>query len=111
MQNIEKYSFQNAVTYEYFANDWVLFEDLVRKMPIENTRENLLKKLIEVEDENYIYLLKINAFKEANSTAPFEFAREEIKSILMSVHKEEFLNKFENDLFNQAVEKGRVTLP
>lgn len=112
LQEIEKYSYQNAVNYEYFGENWVIFDDLMKKIPFDEKNVNTLlhKKLSTIEDDKFIYILAINEFKEVGSTEPLDFAGSKIKVILMNINKNKYINEFEEELYDKALKKGEVKL-
>ena len=111
LQEIEKYSYQYAVNYEYFGNNWVPLNDLMRKIPFtENASDILRRKLITVEDEEFIYILAINEFKETGSIEPYDFAKDKVKVILMNINKNTYLTNFEEELYNKAQRRGDIKI-
>ena len=109
LQEIEKYSYQYAVNYEYFGNNWVPINDLMRKIPFtENASDILRQKLTTVEDEEFIYILTINEFKETGSIEPYDFAKDKVKIILMNINKNTYLTNFEEELYNKAKRRGDI---
>ena len=104
LEKIEKYSYQNAVGYEYFGDTWVMLDELQKKIPaIVDTQRFHQKYLAECEDSDFIYLLDIRDYKAANSTEPFELAKDKIKTILKNLAKTKYLNDFEDELYKIAI--------
>ncbi|MCD8264771.1 MAG: peptidyl-prolyl cis-trans isomerase [Tannerellaceae bacterium] len=111
LEKIEKYSLQNATIYDYFYDCWVDFDEVIDNIPrrIPSSGEFLRNnKYIEVVDSTYAYLLNINDFVVAGSIAPYEYAQVQIEEMLINQRKVEYLKKFEDDLYNEAVKKGTV---
>jgi len=111
LEKIEKYSYKNAVSYEYFGDHWVGFDEVICNMPIrqdENVNKLLSEKLIEREDNTYKYILHINKYKTIGSTEPFDFAKDKIKIILMNVNKTNYINQVEDELYNKAEKRGII---
>jgi hypothetical protein len=111
IENIEKYSLENAVIYDYFYNKWVDFDDVMNNIPREiNDQTQFLKdcKKLEVQDLAYVYLLNIKEYSLVGSKAPFEFAKGQILDILVSQRREGFMKKFENDLYEHAIADNKV---
>ncbi|MDR0872665.1 MAG: peptidyl-prolyl cis-trans isomerase [Prevotellaceae bacterium] len=107
LEKIEKYCYQNAVSYEYFGDTWVLLDDLLKKMPA-GSEVMLQKRLVEREDSDFLYLLDIHDYKAINTTAPLEFAKDEIKTILQKTAKTKYINDFEDELYKKALKKGII---
>ena len=109
LQEIEKYSYQYAVNYEYFGNNWVALSDLMKKIPFtENASDILRRKLTTVEDDEFMYILAVNDFKETGSIEPYDFAKDKVKIILMNINKNTYLTNFEEELYNKAQQKGII---
>lgn len=111
LQKIEKYCYQNAVSYEYFGDHWISYDELAKQLPIasEEKQSALSQKLIELEDNaGFKYFLFINESKKIGSVEPFEFAKNKIKAILMNISKTNFINKFEDELYDKALKKEKI---
>ncbi|MCD8193463.1 MAG: peptidyl-prolyl cis-trans isomerase [Tannerellaceae bacterium] len=111
LEKIEKYSLQNATIYDYFYDRWVDFDEVTDNIPrrIPSSGEFLRNnKYIEVADSTYTYLLNINDFVVSGNIAPYEYAQMQIEEMLINQRKVEYLKKFEDDLYNEAVKKGTV---
>ena len=111
IEKIEKYSLRNAVIYDYFYDRWMSGEEIAENMPVKKSEFNrMLKtdKLIEVSDSAYCYLLKVKEVEFKGNRAPFDYASAQIKEILLSQRKSEFLRSFEEEIYNEAIRKGNV---
>ncbi|MGL5561874.1 MAG: peptidyl-prolyl cis-trans isomerase [Tannerellaceae bacterium] len=111
LENIEKYSIQNASVYDYFYDKWVDFDEVVDKIPIHISdpikflRE---KKNIEVSDSLYVYLLNISETLLIGNSAPYEFAEPMIRELLINQKRLNFIKSIEEDLYNDALRKGVI---
>ena len=47
--------------------------------------------------------MNIQEYKLAGSVPPFEYAKSQISNLIMNQRKEEFLQKFESDMYKKAV--------
>jgi hypothetical protein len=109
IDNIEKYSLQNSASYDYFVDKWLDFNDLLNKWPINYRNElDVKSKYIEQKDNNYYYFLHITDYLLAGDNAPFEYAKSTIKEILINQKKIEFLRETEEDLYNKALNSGKI---
>ena len=112
IEKIEKYSVQYAAIYDYFYDKWVDFDEVMDNIP-EHVSDPAVflknNKWLETSDSTYYYFLNISEYLPAGSVAPFEYSKPEIRDILISQRKLEFLKNFENDLYNDALKKGKVT--
>ncbi|GAB6010749.1 peptidyl-prolyl cis-trans isomerase [Viscerimonas tarda] len=111
IENIEKYSLENAVIYDYFYNKWVDLDDVMANIPrtISSPAQFLNdNKRLEVQDSAYVYLLNIKEYALVGSKAPFEFAKGQILDILLSKKRENFIKKFEADLYEDAIDHNKI---
>ncbi len=111
LENIEKYSLQNAVNYDYFYDHWVKLDDIIRLFPPTWTNPTAMLKQqrqIEIEDSIFCYLLNVKEVLFAGEKEPYEYAKSNIKEMIVNQKRLEFLQKFENDLYKTAVNKGMV---
>ena len=111
IEKIEKYSVQNAVVYDYFYDKWVSFEEIIGNIPVKVGNENEFLRtnsFIETVDSSFCYLLNIEEYIPKGKTAPFEYVDASIVEMLINKRKIEFLKKFEEELYNDAIKGGSV---
>lgn len=112
IENIEKYSLKGAIIYEYFFDRWVSFDEVMENIPYGVQNEiDFLKthKNLEVNEGGFYYLLNIDDYLLKGEKEPFDFARRQIRDILINKRKMQFFKDFEKDLYNRALEKGQIT--
>jgi len=112
LENIEKYSIQNAISYDYFGDKWLSFSDILKKIPlkIEDPSKFLSSnKFVETSDSTQAYFLRIESYKLNGQPEPYEIAKNRISIILLNKQKTEFITKFENELYNDAINNETVT--
>ncbi|MDR2683227.1 MAG: peptidyl-prolyl cis-trans isomerase [Dysgonamonadaceae bacterium] len=111
IENIEKYSVQNAAIYNYFYNRWVDFDEILDKIPIQipNTTQYLkTQSTVEVTDSVYCYLLNISEYVLSGTISPYEYARPLIQELIINKRKVDFLKDIKEELYRDAVRKGEV---
>lgn len=111
VEKIEKYSVQNATIYEYFYDKWVDFDEVMDNIPLHvNDATAFLKthKNVEAADSSYCYLLNIKEYMTPGQTEPYESAGPRIVEILVNQGKVDFLRRFEDELYDDAVKDGKV---
>jgi hypothetical protein len=112
LENIEKYSIQNAISYDYFGDKWLEFSEILKKMPIKiEDASNFVSsnKFVEASDSAHHYFLRIESYRTTGQVEPYEMARKRITVILLNKQKADFISKFENELYNDAVNNETVT--
>lgn len=109
LQALESYCFQFAQNFYLDDKTWLLFDDLLKEVPIRTyNKEDFLKqnKLIEMEDSLSLYFLNIKGFKIKNSISPLSFEKENIRNIIVNRRKLEIINKLKQDIYNDAANKS-----
>lgn len=109
---IKEYSYQNARLYE-FDDKWVSFEKVRELLPNTIDNEDAFLKKMSVHyqrDDLYFYFLIVNDYKLQGELAPMEYVVPEIKQIIKSKRKIEFINRLENNLINEAKNSKKVKI-
>ena len=112
IEKLEKYSLRNAVTYDYFYDQWRHLEEIEAMIPAKNweTGSNYLKQHrdVELKDTAFHYFLHIEEYQGKGEQKPLDFAQEEIKEILINLKRVDFVNRVKEDLYRQASDKDRI---
>jgi hypothetical protein len=112
LESIEKYSIRNAISYDYFGDRWIPISEIIRKIPIKITDPNAFassSRFVETQDSTQRYFLHIQSYKKSGQVEPIEMAKERISTILLNKHKADFMLKFENELYQDAIDDEIVT--
>jgi len=110
-ENLEKYCSNNTATFNYFADKWTDFYDVISNFPKDQVGKDDLsvqKKTIEKQDDNFFYFLNITDCLQQGDNIPYEYAKPTIREILVNQRKLDFLKKTEDDLYQRAIDKGDV---
>ena len=111
VENIEKYGLHNAVIYEYFYDKWVSFDEVMDNIPYSVEREaDFLRthKNIELNHKGYWYFLNISVYQLKGEQMPFDFAKAQIKEILMNQKKMNFLKEVKDELYQDALKEKEI---
>ena len=111
VEHLEKYSLQNAVKYEYFYDKWVRVADVLDMIPLKaESPEAYMDKNrhIELKDTAFYYFLNVSDYRGAGEEKPYEFARSEVKDLLVNQKRVNFMEQVKNDLYQQAVNKKKI---
>jgi len=108
IENIEKYSMKNALSYTYFYDRWMSYSELQKKMPVQ-PHELQGQRFVESSDSTRHYMLNIQELRNTGDAEPFETARPRIAEIILNKLKSEFVAGFEDELYNDAVNNGTIT--
>ena len=96
LDQLEKYSFQNAVKYEYFRDNWIPVSEISDLLPLSITdleEQSDKNKNIELQDSLYRYFLAVNDYREKGGEEPLEFARGEAKEMLINIKQVDFMRQ------------------
>lgn len=108
---IEKYGVRYAVRYEFFYDTWVPVSDVEMLLPgMDTSLERTLASTdhLEIKDSEFIYFLNVSEFVERGSVKPLEQAYDEIRKLLINSRQVEFIQQVKNELYDDALEKGRI---
>lgn len=112
LESIEKYSLQNAISYDYFGDKWLPLSEILKRMPlkIEDPSKFLSSnRFVETSDSAEHFFLRIESFKLSGQVEPYDMAKDRISNILLNKQKADFITKFENEIYNDAVTNETVT--
>ncbi|MBQ2856432.1 MAG: peptidyl-prolyl cis-trans isomerase [Bacteroidaceae bacterium] len=112
IEKLEKYSLRNAVTYDYFYDQWRPLEEVEAMIPAKSwtSESNYLKqnRNVELKDTTFHYFLHIEEYLSKGEQKPLDFAQEEIKEILINLKRVDFVNRVKEDLYRQASDKNGI---
>jgi len=112
-EKLEDYCQRYAVNYFLDDESWLLFNDLLKEIPIKTyNQEAYLKnnRTIEIKDSLYYYFVNIKGFKIKNSISPLDFEKERIRNIIINIRKLELIKKMQEDVFKNAQSKNNFEI-
>ncbi len=113
LKDLEDYCYQYADKYDYCCDEWIAFDEILKKVPVQiDEQKKYLKNnnMIEAEDTNYYYFIKILDYKLKSMTSPLSFVRENVKNILLNKRKIELLKNLESNIYNNALDHGHFEI-
>nr|WP_320059870.1 peptidyl-prolyl cis-trans isomerase [uncultured Bacteroides sp.] len=111
IDHLEKYSLQNAVSYEYFYDKWVSLSDLLDRIPLKVLDpENYLRmnRQVELKDTAYYYFLNVSDYRKSGEQKPYELAKFEVKDMLVNKKQLDFMKKVKDDLYQRAMSDKKI---
>lgn len=111
VEHLEKYSLQNAVKYEYFYDKWVPVADMLGLMPLNEPDVDAYldkNRHVELKDTAFYYFLNVSDYRRIGEQEPYEFARAQVKDMLMNVRQVEFMKQVKEDLYQRAARRNRI---
>ena len=110
-QLLEDYCHQYALNYFLDDNTWLLFDDLLKEIPIKTyDKEQFLQnnRVVEIEDSSTIYLVNIKGFMVKNSVSPLSFERNNIRMIITNQRKLKLIEQMEKQAYEDALKSNDV---
>lgn len=104
-EQLASYCHQYAESFYLDDETWLLFDDLLKVVPIQTYNKELFlqnSRYIEVQDSAYSYFVNIKGFKIKNSLSPLAFEKEKIKNIILNKRKLDLISKMKNDIYSEA---------
>jgi hypothetical protein len=101
---LRAYAEKNATDY-WFPTEWIALNQLLSEMPLEVENQALFLRrtsYTEAEDSIFIYLLRINDFRTADSISPLEFEKGKIRNIILNARKLHLLDEKRQEIINEA---------
>jgi hypothetical protein len=102
---------ENAVNFFLDDQSWLLFNDLLKEIPIKTYNEEQFlqnNRSVEMQDSAYQYLVNILKFRIKDGVSPLSFERDNIRSIILNKRKLNLINKMKDDLYKEALEKKQI---
>jgi len=110
---LESYCHQFASNFYLDDSSWLLFDDLLKEIPIQTYNKELFlqnNRFVEVSDSLNHYFVNIKGFKIRNSLSPLGFEKENIKNIILNKRKLQLINKMIEDVFNDAANNNKIEI-
>ena len=104
-RKLKEYCKQNAINYYLDDNTWLLFDDLLKEIPITTYNQELYlnnNRFVELQDNTGYYFVNIKGFKTKNSISPLSFEKDNIRLILENKRKLNLIKQMENEIYKQA---------
>ncbi len=104
---------QQADRFDFFDDKWVSFQLIMEKIPgnPENLDEYLQRNQSwESEDDNFIHFLLIRDYLISNETTPIEYIRDQIRGLVLSKRKIDYIRQVEQDLIQDAFRQNQIEI-
>ena len=112
-ERLADYCHQFAENFYLNDNSWLLFDDLLKEIPIQAYNKELFlqnNRFVEVNDSTNSYFLNIKGFKIRNSRSPLSFEIENIKNIILNKRKLQLITKMKEDIYNDAANSNKIEI-
>ncbi len=112
-EQLAGYCHQFAENFYLDDNSWLLFDDLLKEIPIQTYNKELFlqnNRFVEVSDSLNNYFLNIKGFKIRNSVSPLSFEKDNIRNIILNKRKLELITKMKQDVYNDAANAKKIEI-
>ncbi|MCU0366918.1 MAG: hypothetical protein MUC70_01475 [Bacteroidales bacterium] len=113
IHELEDYCLQFAIRYDDFDDEWITFTQLLMEVPLESDRQEewlTRNSSAEMKDDHYVYFIVVREYRLRNSTAPFEYIRGQVKTIILNNRRNDFLQKLEDGIYSEAVRSSTLQI-
>jgi len=113
LEKIEKYAYQYSMGYELFTDKWRTTSDILLRLPVEQDilqQELRQHSLIEVSDSTTLYLLRVTDKCMSGEYMPLEFAKDEIRQIVLTDRQVVFLQESRDELYENALKYKKLKI-
>lgn len=113
IRELEDLCYQYNLRYDDYNDEWIPFNHLLLEVPLESDdQERWLARnsAVELKDDRYSYFIAIREYRLRNSIAPFEYIRGQVRTIILNNRRNDFLQKLEDGIYNEAVSNNTLKL-
>ena len=113
IEQLADYCNQFAANFYLDGNSWLLFDDLLKEIPLQTYNKELFlqnNRFVEVADSSFNYFLNIKDFKIKNSLSPLAFEKDNIKNIILNKRKLQLINEMKQDVYNDALNTNKIEI-
>ena len=114
IDQLEKTGLKGAYGYDYFADRWMDWSEIVALIPYRfGDAEAFLKgrSYFEHTYGDMVYLLHIYEYISSGQPMPYAYASSKIREILMHEGREQYVEQLVNNLSNRAIKEGKLKTP
>jgi len=110
---LNEYCLSYAKAFDRFDDKWVAADLVLKYVPVEIPNQDRFlerNRFIESSDMNYYYIVCIHDYRLAGQAPPVEYVQEDIRKLILSKQKIEFLKQVEKDIYNEGIDNNKVKL-
>jgi hypothetical protein len=113
LAKLNEYCLSYAKAYDRFNDQWVAADLVLKDTPMEITdQQHFLERnrFVESSDMNYYYIVCIRDYKLSGQVSPKEYVYNDIKNLILSKQKIQFLKQIEKDVYKEGIDGKKVKL-
>ena len=107
--SLEYYCMRYAEEYEIVDQEWILFDDLLQRVPVETRNPEAFlaqNKFFSLNDEGYDYYVNILDYRLSKSTSPLALEIANIRTIILNKRKKLLIKKMQQEIHNEAMKNN-----
>jgi hypothetical protein len=112
-EKLNAYCMSYAKTFDRFNDQWVAADVILKNLPEEITDQKLFlerNRFHESTDMNYYYIVCIRDYRLSGQVAPIEYVKNDIRNLVLSKQKMDFLKQIEKDVYQEGMKHNTVKL-
>jgi hypothetical protein len=106
---LKSYCLSFSAAYHLSDSSWIEFDKLAVNSPLSEIPNKIQflrsYNYYETSDTEFLYFLKIDAYKISDNVSPLEFVKHDIKNIILNKRKVELARKLEEDVYENAAKR------
>ncbi len=106
---LKSYCLSFSAAYQLPDSSWIEFDKLTAKSPLAEIPNKIqflrTYNYYETNDPNFLYFLKLDAYKISDNVSPLEFVVDDIKNIILNKRKVELAKKLEDEVYENAAKR------
>ncbi|MCW5910329.1 MAG: peptidyl-prolyl cis-trans isomerase [Cyclobacteriaceae bacterium] len=110
VDELRSYCLSFSAAYHLADSSWIEFDKLVVNSPLAEipNKVQFLRSYnyYETSDNEFLYFLKIDAYKMSDNVSPLEFVKQDIKNIILNKRKVELARKLEEEVYENAANRN-----
>jgi len=113
LAKLNEFCVSYAKAYDRFNDQWIAADMVLKNIPVEITdQQHFLErnKFIESSDMNYYYIVCISDYRIAGQVSPVEYVQSDIRNLILSKQKLDFIKQIEKDIYKEGLDKNKVKL-
>ena len=110
---LNEYCMSYAKAYDRFNDQWVSADMVLNNTPAVITDQKQFlerNRYVESTDMNYYYIVCIRDYRLSGQVSPIEYVQNDIRNLILSKQKIEFLKQIEKDIYKEGLDNNKVKL-
>ena len=112
-EEFEQYCQLRAADYDNCLEQWVKARRLTDRLPAKSAtdpRQYQRNQVYQLKDDEFVYLFLINDYRVPGEVKPLEYCMADVQELLIMQKQENFRQKLEQDLRDEALRTGLLKL-